>query len=201
MSSHILPLDDGTFKATDDKGKSRVFDNAYEAQQWLWYQNIGRNPQDQQYIKKTDLMQDFEQETKEQKKKRKKKAEYYYSSYRIADWKDVSEKTRRLLDTNKLTIQELNTHHILTHTQGDHGSYTTYVTERARVHQRNDWTKTVWYCTCDWGQWCNSGERPHDGPLSTGSVKSNNRFCSHAYAAWLLLKQYQKKHPNRRKGR
>lgn len=199
-SSHITPLKNGQFKATDNHGKSRVFDNAYEAQQWLWYQNMGRTPQDHHYIKKTDLMQDFEQETKEQKKKKRKKKSSYYSM-RFADWKDVSQKTRRLLDTNKLTIQELNTHHILTHTQGDHGTYTTYVTERARVHQRNDWTKTVWYCTCDWGQWCNSGERPHDGPLSTGNVKSNNRFCSHAYAAWLLLKQYQKKHPNKRKGR
>ena len=197
MSSHITPLKNGTFKATDNKGKSRVFDNAYEAQQWLWYQNIGQNPKDQQYVKKTDLMKDFEQENKKQKKKKRKKAAYM--TVKVADWDDITRKTRRLLDTNKLTIQELNTHHILTKTQGDHGNYTTYVTERARVHQRNDWTKTMWYCTCDWGQWSNSGERPHDGPLSTGSVKSNNRFCSHAYAAWLLLKQYQKKHPNRRK--
>ena len=113
---------------------------------------------------------------------------------RIATWKDVQQKAYRLMQNNDVEIQSVSTFSILCEVAGDNEIYDTYVNHRARVSKDNSISAANWYCTCPWGQWCNTGRRPHDGPDSTGSVKGNSRMCSHAYACYLMLQQYKKLH-------
>lgn len=115
-------------------------------------------------------------------------------SSRTALWKDVQQKAYRLMQNNDVEIQSISTFSILCEVAGDTEIYDTYVNQRVRVNKNNSISAANWFCTCDWGQWCNTGRRPHDGPDSTGSVKSNNRMCSHAYACYLMLQQYRKLH-------
>lgn len=117
----------------------------------------------------------------------------------IADWQDVQSKTYRLLSGNKIDIDAVSTFSILCTSHGDNGEYQTYVNNKSRVTKDNSPAKANWYCTCPWGRWTNTGRRPHDGPDSYGSVKVNNRFCSHAYAAYLMLQQYRKLHADEMK--
>lgn len=107
-------------------------------------------------------------------------------------WKDVQEKAYRLLSTNCIDIDAISTYSILCTVHGDTDTYQTYVNNEARVTKNNSITKANWFCTCMWGNYSNTGKRPHDGADSYSSVKSNNRFCSHAYAAFLMLQQYRK---------
>ena len=117
-----------------------------------------------------------------------------HGSVRTALWKDVQQKAYRLMQNNDIEIQSISTFSILCEVAGDTEIYDTYVNQRVRVNKNNSISAANWFCTCDWGQWCNTGRRPHDGPDSTGSVKSNNRMCSHAYACYLMLQQYRKLH-------
>lgn len=109
-----------------------------------------------------------------------------------ASWNDVQQKAYRLLTSNSVTIDAISTYSILCTVVGDNDTYQTYVNNDSRVYKDNSISKANWYCTCPWGSWSNTGRRPHDGPDSYGTVKSNNRFCSHAYAAYLMLMQYRK---------
>lgn len=111
-----------------------------------------------------------------------------------ADWKDVQQKAYRLLIDNSIECDAISTFSILCTSHGDNGTYQTYVNNKSRVTKDNAPSKANWYCTCPWGKWSNTGNRPHDGPDSTGTVKVQNRFCSHAYAAYLMLYQYRKLH-------
>lgn len=111
---------------------------------------------------------------------------------KIASWNDVQQKAYRLLTSNNVTIDAISTYSILCTVVGDNDTYQTYVNNDSRVYKDNSISKANWYCTCPWGSWSNTGRRPHDGPDSYGTVKSNNRFCSHAYAAYLMLMQYRK---------
>ena len=111
---------------------------------------------------------------------------------KTALWSDVQQKAYRLLTSNNVTIDAISTYSILCTVVGDNDTYQTYVNNDSRVHKDNSISKANWYCTCPWGEWSNTGRRPHDGPDSYGTVKSNNRFCSHAYAAYLMLMQYRK---------
>ena len=117
-----------------------------------------------------------------------------HGSVRTALWKDVQQKAYRLMQNNDVEIQSISTYSILCEVAGDTDIHDTYVNNDARVSKDNSVSAANWYCTCPWGQWCNTGRRPHDGPESTGTVKSNNRMCSHAYAAYLMLQQYRKLH-------
>lgn len=121
-------------------------------------------------------------------------------SVRHALWKDVQQKAYRLMQNNDIEIQSISTFSILCEVAGDTEIYDTYVNQRVRVNKNNSISAANWFCTCDWGQWCNTGRRPHDGPDSTGSVKSNNRMCSHAYACYLMLQQYRKFHADEMRG-
>ena len=111
-----------------------------------------------------------------------------------ADWKDIQQKAYRLLIDNSIECDAISTFSILCTSHGDNDTYQTYVNNKSRVTKDNAPSKANWYCTCLWGKWCNTGKRPHDGPDSTGTVKVQNRFCSHAYAAYLMLYQYRKLH-------
>lgn len=115
-------------------------------------------------------------------------------------WKDVQQKAYRLMQNNDVEIESASTFSILCEVAGDHEIYETYVNNDARVSKNNSISAANWYCTCPWGQWCNTGRRPHDGPDSTGSVKSNNRMCSHAYACYLMLQQYRQFHSDELSG-
>lgn len=114
-------------------------------------------------------------------------------------WSDVQKKAYRLLTENRVQIDAISTYSILCSVDGDHDSYQTYVNNDARVQKDNSVSKANWYCTCPWGNWSNTGRRPHDGEDSYGTVKSFNRFCSHAYAAYLMLQQYRKLSKERNK--
>ncbi len=118
---------------------------------------------------------------------------------RTALWTDVQQKAYRLMQNNDIEIQSISTYSILCEVAGDTDVHSTYVNNDARVSKDNSISAANWYCTCPWGQWCNTGRRPHDGPESTGTVKSNNRMCSHAYAAYLMLQQYRKMHKDQMK--
>lgn len=109
-----------------------------------------------------------------------------------ASWKDVQEKAYRLLSEGKVEVEEISTYSVLCSVTGDNGTYEVYVNNAARVYKDNDIDKTNFFCTCQWGSLVNSGGRPHDGADSTGSVKVYDRFCSHAYAAYLVLNEYRK---------
>lgn len=112
------------------------------------------------------------------------------SSKRIALWQDVKNKAYDLLSTNAVTINNISTYSILATVKGMHSVYECYVNNKATVTKDNSIDAANWYCTCNWGDWSNTGNRPNDGLY--GSVKSNNRFCSHAYACYLMLQQYRK---------
>lgn len=112
----------------------------------------------------------------------------------IASWEDVEQKARRLLSLGKIELMRISTYSLLATVHGDHGDYECYVNRKCRVHKDNPIDEANWYCTCEWGNWSNTGNRPHDGADSYGSVKSNDRFCSHAYACWLMLNQYARWH-------
>lgn len=116
---------------------------------------------------------------------------------RTASWQTVQQKGLGFIDTMDIGIKHLKKSYIAGTVQGWHGTYDTYVSRYAHLDRRNDWTKGWWWCTCEWGQWCNSGHRPHDGPDSWGSVKVNNRLCSHAYALYTLLEDYRNAPGNR----
>ena len=107
-------------------------------------------------------------------------------------WSDIQQKAYRLLTDNDVNIDAVSTYSILCTVHGDNDTYQTYVNNDARVYKDNSISKANWYCTCPWGKWSNTGRRPHDGEDSYGTVKSNNRMCSHAYAAYLMLQQYRK---------
>lgn len=109
------------------------------------------------------------------------------ASRRTASWDDVDDKAERLLISGAYSIRTITDDFIDAVVYGDNGAYDTHVTAEASEWEDNPIELKLWTCTCPWGQWCNSGRRPHDGPLSTGSVKSNNRPCSHAFAMMLLL--------------
>lgn len=118
---------------------------------------------------------------------------------KTATWEDVRQKAYRIVSDNGVDITEISTYSILASVQGDTGVYQVYVNNNAKVNSSNDLESTDWYCTCDWGGWTNTGNRPHDGPNSTGSVLVNDRFCSHAYAAYMVLQAYRKYHKGRNK--
>lgn len=111
---------------------------------------------------------------------------------KTALWRDVQQKAYRLLTDSDVDIDAVSTYSILCTVYGDNDTYQTYVNNDARVFKDNSISKANWYCTCPWGKWSNTGRRPHDGEDSYGTVKSNNRMCSHAYAAYLMLQQYRK---------
>lgn len=113
---------------------------------------------------------------------------------RKASWQDVKRKGLALLEADLVDVYHLDTGSIAAQVLGDSDLYDTFVSSRARVYRGNPVVDAYWSCTCEWGQWCNSGHRPHDGPASTGSVKVQNRFCSHAYACYVILSNYQKSH-------
>lgn len=105
-----------------------------------------------------------------------------------ATWEEVKEKGLSLLmDFEAVHVNYKNTNRIVAKVEGYHGNYNTMLLRKAHLTKDNEPSEGYWFCTCEWGQWCNSGHRPHDGPDSTGSVKIQNRFCSHAYACYLLL--------------
>ena len=107
---------------------------------------------------------------------------------KTATWAEVKEKGLSLLmDFNAVYVKFMNTNRIAASVEGYHGKYDTFLLKKAHLTKGNEPSEGFWFCTCEWGQWCNSGHRPHDGPESTGSVKIQNRFCSHAYACYLLL--------------
>lgn len=107
---------------------------------------------------------------------------------RKGTWAEVKEKGLSLLmDYSAVYVNFMNTNRISAIVEGYHGKYNTALLRKAHLTKDNEPSEGYWFCTCEWGQWCNSGHRPHDGPESTGSVKIQNRFCSHAYACYLLL--------------
>lgn len=110
---------------------------------------------------------------------------------RRATWSEVKSKGLRLISEDKIEILDMSSYALTCRVQGDHDTYLTYVNKDARVNgPANPIERGSWFCSCPWGGWCNYGDRPHDGPDSTGSVKTNNRFCSHAYAVYQLLREY-----------
>lgn len=107
---------------------------------------------------------------------------------RKATWAEVKEKGLSLLmDFQAVYVNFYNSNRIVAKVEGYHGTYNTMLLKKAHLTKNNEPSSGLWFCTCEWGQWCNSGHRPHDGPDSTGSVKIQNRFCSHAFACYLLL--------------
>ena len=168
--SQIVRLPSGKFAATDNAGNRKTFSTRYEAEEWLWNRNWGTRPQDKKYDH--DTIKDV----------------------REGSWQDVREKGLDLVEQDLVDVYKLNTGSISAQVLGTHGLYDTYVSSKARVYRGNPAPSAFWTCTCEWGQWCNSGHRPHDGPSSTGSVKVQNRFCSHAYACYTILLIYQKSH-------
>jgi hypothetical protein len=115
------------------------------------------------------------------------------TSDKHASWDDIKSKAYDLLNDNRVDIEAISTYSVLCKVHGYHGEYETYVNRKARVYKDNDIDEANFFCTCDWGDISNSGNRPHDGADSSGSVKVNNRFCSHAYAAFMILHEYAKR--------
>ena len=116
-----------------------------------------------------------------------------------ASWKDIQNKTYDILIHDDVDIIAISTDSILCNVTGDHDTYETYVNNNATVYKDNDIDEANWYCTCPWGEYVNTGKRPHDGQFSSGSVKVYDRFCSHAYAAYLMLQTYRKVHKEKNK--
>lgn len=214
MDSRITRLPNGKFHVVDNDGYTRVCDTVYQAEKYLWSENIGTNPRDFKY-RKSDLatapspIRDFiywlENGSDDELdiffllhpdfefnfgNPLTDNVDEYFK--RTASWNDVVNKGLGFLNNKSVYVKHMNKSHIGAIVNGWHGKYDTYVTKYANLYKRNDWTQGWWFCTCGWGQWCNSGHRPHDGPDSWGSVKVNNRLCSHAYALYRLLYNYRK---------
>ena len=167
--SQIRELQSGNFAATDNEGNRKIFRTRFEAEEWLWNRNWGVLRRDRKY--EDDVV-------------------------REASWQDVRQKGLSFVEDDLVDVYKMNYGSISTQVLGFHDLYDVYVSSRAHVYQGNPVASALWSCTCEWGQWCNSGHRPHDGPNSTGSVKVQNRFCSHAYAAYTILLTYRRDHVN-----
>ncbi|MBQ1427892.1 MAG: hypothetical protein IIZ04_03430 [Aeriscardovia sp.] len=164
--SRITPLPGGGYEAIDNEGNKKRFRTEFGAMQWLWNKNWGRLPGDKKYDH--DIVK------------------------RHATYAQVRAKAHRLLEDSDVEVHKLSHYQCRALVAGDHDLYVTTVTNKARANKSNPVFKDTWFCTCEWGQWCNSGHRPHDGPDSTGSVKIQNRFCSHAYAVFMVLLNFRK---------
>ena len=167
--SGLEAIGGGKYRVTDDDGATHIFPTRYDAEKWLWKEDWSHKPGDRKYI---------------------------HDTVRQASWSDVRRKALGLVEDDLVDVYKLNYGSISAQVLGYHGLYDVYVSSRAHVYQGNPVASAFWTCTCDWGQWCNSGHRPHDGPNSTGSVKIQNRFCSHAYAAYTILVTYRRDHVN-----
>ena len=220
IKCQIRELPNGKFRVTDEHGKTVDVDTAYDAERYLWSDDYGDLPKDQKYRKSwhnDDItpQDDFcywieygnDRELETFLLLHPQFMELFgipieaiddelvrNEVMRMGSWKTVQRKGLGLLADENVYVKHLKKSYIAGTVKGWHGKYDTYVSRYAHLDRRNDWTKGWWWCTCEWGQWCNSGHRPHDGPDSWGSVKVNNRLCSHAYAMYTLLEKYRLDH-------
>ena len=207
---NLEELSNGKILATDDKGISHIFNTIEEAQAYLWDKDNSKKTVEKYKddVKKAyfDLEQDpiyFEwlyllekgspEEIDDFLKMYPAFASEYLSAYfdtpenREASYETVKKKGMDFIWNDDIYVNIANTNRISGIVDGWTGIYHTYVSKSAHLTKDNNPSSGLWFCDCPWGTWCNSGHRPHDGPNSTGSVKIQNRFCSHAYAMYKLL--------------
>lgn len=211
---NIEKLPNGKTLATDERGISKTFKTVEEAQKWLWDKDepsktvkkyrhdvsrkisadlyadpiyyewltlieCGTPEEIDQFIYDHPLfvsqyLSAYEEEAEEREGKR-------------ASYDTVKEKGMGFIWDDSVYINICDRGKISGLVDGYTSIYHTFVSKKARLTKNNDPSEGLWFCDCQWGTWCNSGHRPHDGPDSTGSVKIQNRFCSHAYAMYKLL--------------
>jgi hypothetical protein len=218
IRSQIQELPSGKFKVTDEEGTVKIVDTAYEAEKWLWQNNEGVLPKDKKYEKgalhawspQDDFCFQIEYRTDQELEDWLLLHPDFVLKYgipianidtqevreivlRTSSWQTVQNKGIGFIGSGSVDLKHINKYYAAGMVTGWTGVYDTYVSRWASLTHRNDWTAGWWWCTCEWGQWCNSGHRPHDGPDSWGSVKVNNRLCSHAFALYTLLTKYRKK--------
>lgn len=95
-------------------------------------------------------------------------------------FEDVKAKGKRIFDNDLYDIFQMNTYSVLVDVLGDNDVYTVYVNDKARVDKYDKNTPTLWQCTCTWSDW------------AFNRIWYRGRMCSHAYCAYLLLREVKK---------
>ena len=208
---NIEPLKNGKYLATDDEGVSHVFKSVEEAQKYLWnkdesrgavekykhdvkhgsLKDIGMDPEYYEWLALIEYgsVAEIEQFIFEHPLF----ANEYLKMYDLdetgknASYEAVKQKGMDFIWNDDIYVNRRTGKMITGIVDGWTDIYHTMVTKKARLTKSNDPDSGLWFCDCQWGTWCNSGHRPHDGPESWGSVKIQNRFCSHAYGMYKLL--------------
>lgn len=98
---------------------------------------------------------------------------------RLAAWRDITAKAKRLRAEGKITVNDISPDRIYATVQGDNGVYETLITKGSSLGgydaygARGDQHVGNWHCSCKWGDWAFKRRFTFIG-----------RLCSHGLASY-----------------
>jgi hypothetical protein len=102
---------------------------------------------------------------------------------KVAAWKDLMEKAKRLKDQGRVHILNNQPDHVIGRVEGDHGTYTTQIWRQ----DPNSRAITMWDCECPWDQYAWQRTRQWK--------KYEGRPCSHTLALFWTAQQTAAQQP------
>jgi hypothetical protein len=102
---------------------------------------------------------------------------------KVAAWKDLMEKAKRLKDQGRVHILNNQSDHVIGRVEGDHGTYTTQIWRQ----DPNSRAITMWDCECPWDQYAWQRTRQWK--------KYEGRPCSHTLALFWTAQQTAAQQP------
>jgi hypothetical protein len=102
---------------------------------------------------------------------------------KVAAWKDLMEKAKRIKDQGRVHILNNQTDHVVGRVEGDHGTYTTQIWRQ----DPNSQAITMWDCECPWDQYAWQRTRQWK--------KYEGRPCSHVLALYWTAQQNAAQQP------
>jgi hypothetical protein len=102
---------------------------------------------------------------------------------KVAAWKDLMEKAKRIKDQGRVHILNNQTDHVVGRVEGDHGTYTTQIWRQDPDSQ----AITMWDCECPWDQYAWQRTRQWK--------KYEGRPCSHVLALYWTAQQNAAQQP------
>jgi hypothetical protein len=102
---------------------------------------------------------------------------------KVAAWKDLMEKAKRIKDQGRVHILNNQTDHVVGRVEGDHGTYTTQIWRQ----DPDSSAITMWDCECPWDQYAWQRTRQWK--------KYEGRPCSHVLALFWTAQQNAAQQP------
>ena len=102
---------------------------------------------------------------------------------KVAAWKDLMEKAKRIKDQGRVHILNNEADHVVGRVEGDHGTYTTQIWRQDPQSQ----AITMWDCECPWDQYAWQRTRQWK--------KYEGRPCSHVLALYWTAQQNAAQQP------